>query len=108
MEYKHNSKLMFVPSSYSKSEQQLLSSQAGYLHCCTDPFFKRPGGLCDVPCFSFPFWLLRVTLQGCVMTGSPGDRKALRGWQTWAQPLGWPLSHWVCWVVSEMVQGYHS
>src|SRR5258705_13950621 len=18
------------------------------------------------------------------------------GWQTWAQPLGWPLSHWVC------------
>src|SRR5258707_3874196 len=22
-----------------------------------------------------------------VMTGSPGDRKALRGWQTWAQPL---------------------
>src|SRR5258708_37576471 len=43
-----------------------------------------------------------------VMTGSPGDRKALRGWQTWAQPLGWPLSHWVCWVVSEMVWGYHS
>ncbi len=20
----------------------------------------------------------------------------LTGWQTWAQPLGWPLSHWVC------------
>src|SRR5258708_22321857 len=43
-----------------------------------------------------------------VMTGSPGDGKALRGWQTWAQPLGWPLSHRVCWVVSEMVRGYHS
>ena len=43
-----------------------------------------------------------------VMTSSPGDGKALRGQQTWAQPLGWPLSHWVCWVVSEMVQGYHS
>src|SRR5258707_9655256 len=43
-----------------------------------------------------------------VTTSSPRDRKALRGWQTWAQPLGWPLSHWVCWVVSEMVQGYHS
>src|SRR5260370_19351214 len=43
-----------------------------------------------------------------VMTSSPGDRKALKGQQTWAQPLGWPLSHRVCWVVSEMVQGYHS
>ena len=43
-----------------------------------------------------------------VMTGSPRDRKALKGQQTWAQPLGWPLSHQVCWVVSEMVQGYHS
>src|SRR5258708_14782292 len=43
-----------------------------------------------------------------VMTGSPRDGKALKGQQTWAQPLGWPLSHWVCWVVSEMVQGYHS
>src|SRR5260221_6113113 len=40
-----------------------------------------------------------------VMTSSPGDRKALKGQQTWAQPLGWPLSHRVCWVVSEMVQG---
>src|SRR5258706_11509200 len=39
-------------------------SQAGYLHCCTHPFFERPGGLCDVPCFSFPFWLLWVTLWG--------------------------------------------
>src|SRR5258708_15311791 len=48
------------------------------------------------------------TYLWAVMTGSPGDRKALRGWQTWAQPLGWPLSHWVCWVVSELVQGYHS
>src|SRR5260221_14529384 len=37
------------------------------------------------------------------MTGSPGDGKALRGQQTWAQPLGWPLSHQVCWVVSELV-----
>src|SRR5258708_17299543 len=46
--------------------------------------------------------------QGCVTTSSPGDRKALRGWQTWAQPLGWPLSHQVCWVVSEMGWGYHS
>src|SRR5258708_21991270 len=43
-----------------------------------------------------------------VMTGSPVDGKALRGQQTWAQPLGWPLSHRVCWVVSEIVQGYHS
>src|SRR5258706_15323675 len=43
-----------------------------------------------------------------VTTSSPGDGKALRGRQTWAQPLGWPLSHWVCWVVSEMVWGYHS
>src|SRR5258705_324378 len=42
-------------------------------------------------------------LCNSVMTSSPGDRKALRGQQTWAQPLGWPLSHWVCWVVSEMV-----
>src|SRR5258708_24686105 len=40
-----------------------------------------------------------------VMTSSPRDRKALRGQQTWAQPLGWPLSHWFCWVVSEMVCG---
>src|SRR5258707_1565357 len=43
-----------------------------------------------------------------VTTGSPRDGKALRGRQTWAQPLGWPLSHRVCWVVSEMVRGYHS
>src|SRR5260221_1175063 len=43
-----------------------------------------------------------------VMTGSPRDGKAPRGWQTWAQPLGWPLSHLVCWVVSEMVWGYHT
>src|SRR5258708_30792668 len=43
-----------------------------------------------------------------VTTGSPGDGKALRGRQTWAQPLGWPLSHRVCWVVSELVQGDHS
>src|SRR5260221_14500184 len=43
-----------------------------------------------------------------VMTSSPGDGKALKGQQTWAQPLGWPLSHQGCWVVSEMVQGYHS
>src|SRR5258708_38742708 len=48
------------------------------------------------------------TGEGSVMTGSPRDRKALRGWQTWAQPLGWPLSHRVCWVVSELVWGYHS
>src|SRR5258707_15618517 len=38
-------------------------------------------------------------LNSCVMTGSPRDRKALKGW---------PLSHQVCWVVSEMVWGYHS
>src|SRR5258708_35008250 len=45
-------------------------------------------------------------LQGpFVMTSSPGDGKALRGRQTWAQPLGWPLSHQVCWVVSELVWG---
>src|SRR5258705_1622937 len=43
-----------------------------------------------------------------VMTGSPRDGKALRGQQTWAQPLGWPLSHRVCWVVSELVPGYHT
>src|SRR5258707_14831983 len=49
-----------------------------------------------------------VFSKEAVMTSSPGDGKALRGWQTWAQPLGWPLSHWVCWVVSEMVWGYHS
>src|SRR5258706_7228506 len=30
-------------------------------------------------------------LCNSVMTSSPGDRKALRGQQTWAQPLGWPL-----------------
>ena len=46
--------------------------------------------------------------QGPVTISSPGDGKALKGWQTWAQPLGWPLSHWVCWVVSKVVQGYHS
>src|SRR5258706_11754472 len=40
-----------------------------------------------------------------VMTGSPRDRKALKGQQTWAQPLSWPLSHRVCWVVSVMVWG---
>ena len=39
------------------------------------------------------------------MTGSPRDGKALKGQQTWAQPLGWPLSHQVCWVVSEMYRG---
>src|SRR5258708_36504868 len=32
-------------------------------------------------------------LVGGVMIGSPRDGKALKGWQTWAQPLGWPLSH---------------
>ncbi len=42
------------------------------------------------------------------MIGSPRDRKTLKGQQTWAQPLGWPLSHWVCWVVSKVVWGYHS
>src|SRR5260221_9832841 len=26
----------------------------------------------------------------------PQRQGGLRGWQTWAQPLGWPLSHWVC------------
>ena len=51
--------------------------------------------------------LLHVIESG-VMISSPGDGKALKGQQTWAQPLGWPLSHWVCWVVSEMEQGYHS
>src|SRR6266436_9433119 len=56
------------------------------------------------------WYLTSATLspEVLVTTGSPGDGKALRGRQTWAQPLGWPLSHWVCWVVSEMVQGYHS
>src|SRR5260221_14617630 len=44
-------------------------------------------------------------LWHCVVTGSPRDRKALKGQQTWAQPLGWPLSHQVCWVVSEMFMG---
>src|SRR5258708_11078407 len=63
VKYKHNPKLMFVPSSTVKVSN-LLSSQASYLHCCTHPFFERPGGLCDVPCFSFPFWLLQVTLRG--------------------------------------------
>src|SRR5258706_12926780 len=48
------------------------------------------------------------TIIDSVMTSSPRDGKALKGRQTWAQPLGWPLSHQVCWVVSEMVQGYHS
>src|SRR5258708_33258219 len=64
VKYKHNPKLMFVPSSTVKVSN-LLSSQASYLHCCTHPFFKSPGGLHDVPCFSFPFCLLRVTLWGC-------------------------------------------
>src|SRR5258708_5992372 len=27
----------------------------------------------------------------------PQRRGGLTGWQTWAQPLGWPLSHWVHW-----------
>ncbi len=40
-----------------------------------------------------------------VTTGSPGDGKALRGQQTWAQPLGWPLSHQVYWDVSEFYRG---
>src|SRR5260221_707998 len=59
-------------------------------------------------------WLMEVPpgipciKRGGVTTGSPGDGKALRGQQTWAQPLGWPLSHRVCWVVSELVRGYHS
>src|SRR5258707_11386057 len=55
-----------------------------------------------------PPGVVHMRWKPSVMTGSPGDGKALRGQQTWAQPLGWPLSHQVCWVVSEMVQGYHS
>ena len=26
----------------------------------------------------------------------PQRQGGLTGWQTWAQPLGWPLSHQVC------------
>src|SRR5258707_3431647 len=61
-------------------------------------------------CFRSSFTLRSQLSAHCIIvtTGSPGDGKALRGRQTWAQPLGWPLSHRVCWVVSEMVQGYHS
>ena len=54
------------------------------------------------------FEMNRLLHEDYVTTGSPRDGKALRGQQTWAQPLGWPLSHQVCWVVSEMVWGYHS
>src|SRR5258708_12467418 len=43
-----------------------------------------------------------------VTTSSPRDGKALRGRQTWAQPLGCPLSHRVSCVVSELLLGYHT
>ena len=55
-----------------------------------------------------PKCIYSLGVTGGVMTSSPGDGKALKGQQTRAQPLGWLLSHQVCWVVSEMVQGYHS
>src|SRR5258706_7026325 len=46
--------------------------------------------------FTVCFWLEKhvlATVEPDVTTSSPRDGKALRGWQTWAQPLGWPLSH---------------
>src|SRR5260221_12077143 len=66
---------------------------------------------CRTPLFVFGMsWTVvdKWVQYDFVTIGSPGDGIALKGWQTWAQPLGWPLSHWVCWVVSKMVQGYHS
>src|SRR5260221_10938837 len=34
-----------------------------------------------------------TTSSSCVMTGSPRDGKALKGQQTWAQPLGCVTCH---------------
>src|SRR5258707_14415360 len=92
---------------------QIATLQAQLAHCSRSPPPPQPSAAPPPPpkppkvSAPSPFSGAQDDLD-CVMTGSPGDRKALRGQQTWAQPLGWPLSHWVCWVVSEMVRGYHS
>src|SRR5260221_10188073 len=77
------------------AKNQLLGTDKEFLSSRTLPLSKS--------CSEYLHWR-HLT----VMIGSPGDGKALKGWQTWAQPLGWPLSHQVCWVVSEMEWGYHS